>query len=93
MNINRLNVLRFSALVCHVYKKLLDVEGSNLFHLVDLEFGFQIAQQIPQLLLIITDRLIRKLTRFAVKTELYNTIIEMHTKTPLSFDESHWKEG
>ena len=36
------DVLRFSALVCHVHKELLDVKGSNLFHLIDLEFSFQI---------------------------------------------------
>ena len=49
-------------LVIHRHQKLLHVEAPHIFHLIDLEFCLQIPLKIPQLLLLIADRLIQKVS-------------------------------
>ena len=74
-------------------KKLFEVEAPHILHFGNPILRAKIPFQIVKLLLIIADGLIRQLSRPTVKTELRNSIRKPHTKTPLSFDKSHWKEG
>ena len=80
-------------LVIHRHQKLLHVEAPHIFHLIDLEFCLQLPLKIPQLLLIIADRLIRQLSRPTVKPILQNCVIKVHTKTPLSLTKANGKRG